>query len=382
MASLVRRSKGMSVEKYGFLTEEELFDARIRNCSRRIGHDLYGSPVVIDAGISRLTQSFLASVTQKGDYCITCPSFYHAAATWCHYFGVKLYQSNSEVAPYKMTAEELDRDIALLKRQGQVKCLILTNPTITGYVYSLQELASIVQVCNYHDITIFEDLVFSGTEHSQDERVASISSIDKQDSLHVSAYSVSKSQGLANLRFAYAWGNSRLISQMKDYKLAFTTCVPRVAVEMSLTAMQHSNHSLRTVACEMKARVSLIHRELMNFNRFSNERIGRDGVSLVHSPSAGHSVLISLHGMKHILGQFEIRDNIDLVRYFMDNERLALSPAFTIGYKGLEVRINFGDVGSHYTYWLPRSIGLRLGRSHMIRTLQQRFFAPLRSMLR
>lgn len=354
----LRNFETSSLDNYLFLQTYEELDHAIRSDFKKNGiPESHYENICVDAGVTRLIQSFLSSCSSRGDIYLTGPSFYHPLPVWCEHFGVRL-----EVVPtqqknnYRITGDDLeiwvDRNRDLLKKQ-RLKGLFLFNPTMTGTVYTRQDLQDIVPVINKFHLHVFEDAIFMGTEFRPNEASHLLSVPDCSDTV-VLATGASKKYSLANLRIGWACGPDAIIKNMNQYSIATSASIPQISKFMASAALTipSAYYTANTNECIKRLEIirSCIHEineEIAHLYPSSQPAIRVD-----HLPEAGHSVLLnfdSIAGFKLQSGK-TISNSVDITRLFLEEAGVSLSPALSNGFPGCRNRISFACVGLEDTY--------------------------------
>jgi aspartate aminotransferase len=345
-----------SIENYLFLQScGELDDGVRMKFSESDIPSQFTDQLCIDAGVTRLIQSFLWSCSERGSVFLTGPSFYHPLPVWCENFGVKLeVLPTSKENDYKVTPQDLmlwaQRNRNEVKR---LKGFFLFNPTMTGAVYSRQELSSLIPFIREHRLCVFEDAIFMGTEYNGQPADHLLAIPDCPDSV-VLATGASKHYNMANLRIGWACGDAAVISKMREYGIASSASIPQVAKVMAAAALvvPRTYYSANTEECVRRLAVIRACIDQINEELFTRYPDYTETMKIEHDPHAAHSLLInfnSISGLKTRTGQ-TIHTSLDITRFFLEQCRVSFAPALSHGLPGCRNRVSFACVGLAETY--------------------------------
>lgn len=316
--------------------------------------------ICIECGTTRLFGAFLKCASRPGDLFLAAPTYYHSLPDWCERFGVSLAcVPTSPENGYKLSARALDAwydSEVLTGRSPAPAGLFLFNPTQTGALYTPGELADIAGFVSRRDLVVLDDHVFAGTEFPEAPPAAYLAVEDGMADAVVTVGGVSKSHNLANIRIGWACGPANLIDEMRRYSVSTIISVPRLTSVMALAALRDDADYLRENAAECQARVELISGCIAVWNKkWMPADLPSGGFRLVHTPDAGHSLLLSCRPLQgRTWSGGVIRNSVDVARFFLKEARVAVSPGYSSGLDGCEVRICFGSVALAETY--PHSV--------------------------
>jgi aspartate aminotransferase len=321
------------------------------------------SSLCIDSGNTRLFFGFFYAVGNPGDVFMVPRGYYQAVNMWADIASVFLEtvetrRSNS----YKFTREDLERFYRDRVDTGEIrppKGLILFNPSYTGAVYSVAELAEIASFIEERDLVVLEDAIFRETEFPgyASTYLASIPGMDRRV---VAVNGGSKAYGLANIRIGWACGPKFIVDRMRYFTMATSITVPHIAKAMALAALRAPVAYLEGNTRECMTRVRLVSDLFDEINCLVEQALGfRPAAPLLeiaHQPRAAHSVLVSCDGMAGLAtqGGRRITNSIDITRHFLLDCKVCLSPGFSNGFTDCTVRIAFGCLGWEHTYAYPK----------------------------
>lgn len=345
-----------SLENYLFLQSYGDLDERIRQKFREAGvPPKFADQHCIDAGVTRLLQSFLWACGEKGDIFLTAPSFYHPLPVWCEHLGIRLdILATGRENDYKIGLSDLSRWVDSNQDAAKrLKGLILFNPSMTGAVYTQAELKDILLFVRQHQLAVCEDAIFMGTEYDGKLSPHLLSLTDDPDRL-ILATGASKRYNLANLRIGWACGDPKLIASMSAYGISTSASIPQVSKIMAAAALVVPDTYYAANTAECKRRLSL----LLACIRQVNEELAKwfpefpEVIQIEHEPHAAHSLLLNfdrLAGLYTLSGQ-RITDSLDITRFFLEFSGVSFAPGLSHGFKGCRNRISFACVGLEHTY--------------------------------
>ncbi|MGL4819251.1 MAG: aminotransferase class I/II-fold pyridoxal phosphate-dependent enzyme [Bacilli bacterium] len=345
-----------SLEKYFFLKRFEPLDDAIQQ--RFLAEGLLptlATQLCISSGTSHLFHAIFASVDVQDTVVLTPPGFYHSLANWCKWHKSSLACISTSVDhQFKLTSADLLRWLDGNKTPAKV--LVLFNPTYTGAVYTQDELADLASIIHSRGLIVIEDCLFMDTVYDDDKKVPHLGELELMKNHVVTLHGVSKAYGLANIRIGWACGPQSLITKMNEYVGATLVDPPHVCKAMALEAITMEDSYLERNRHVLKERKNVILNCVQQMNRIIHATVNGlandDKIAICYEPESGHSILLSfnfLKGMRTELGFF-IEDSIDVVRYFLHQGRVALSPGLSMGFDDCTVRISYGCVGLSEMY--------------------------------
>jgi aspartate aminotransferase len=338
---------GFPLERYNFLERYEPLEEAIHTTMLREGFPLEHLDLIcIDAGTTKLFTSFLSTVTEPGDVVLTAPGFYHGLVGWC-----RLLKLGMQIAPataddaYKLTAASLDaaRCEQQLRGARPPSVVVVFNPTPSGAIYTTDELRSVADFCHEHDLVAIEDNVFARTRYEPYAPIAHLADDERMRGRVVSVDGCSKADGLANLRVGWAIGPPHLVQPMEQVKLATTVALPYVAQVMAETALRLEWGARPQGAAVCRQRAALVSSSIAEVNELL-DLPGEAGLRVVHPPRAGHSIMVDggALGAGGRLAPF--RNSLQLAEDWLDRAAVAVSPLYSCGLDGHELRLNFASI--------------------------------------
>lgn len=361
----------VSLEHYLFLNQNQAFDDAVaRYCAAVTGVLFRQEEICVDAGTTRLFQSFLMSHLDPGDLVITGQGYYHALAGWCDVSGRQLrIVKTQRVNSHKLTAADL-REWGAERRNESASSgvLVIFNPTYLGAVYSRDELIDIAAWLEEHDLPCIEDAVFAGTEFPGRMPTVHLASVVRPRSKVLTFLGVSKAFGLANCRIGWACGNADLIERMSVFSKTFSPTVPEIAKVMVAAALSAPEAYLAVNAAECALRSQLLLQCVQRFNAYVNGCPGGkniEALTVSFEPCAGHSMLVSFEGLCRYLSSLGLPTSgiLEMTSLLLDKAGVAISPGSSMGFDGAEARLTFGCVGAEHTHDSSRAAELRALRT-------------------
>jgi aspartate aminotransferase len=350
----LRDADGAPIENYMFLRRFPDLEAEIGRSFCRVGvPPAYAGNVVLDAGSTRLMVAALGLMTRGGADVVTAPGFYHPLAGWCGYLDRPLHVlSTSRACAYKLRAQDL-RDWLARTRPATPPLLVLFNPTMTGAVYSQEELDDLGEVLVAADMLAVEDALFAGSEYDAGGAHGRLAASPAGERC-LTVAGASKLHCLANLRIGWGCGPQWLIGALQDYVTSSAASIPHVAKAAALGALRAPALFSRRNVEECRRRIALVCDLVQDLDARlrSRTRANAPMVTIGHEVAAGHSVLLEfpcLAGADRLDGGSP-RDGADLTRLFLNEAKVAFAPALSHGFDGPRVRANVASIGTQFTY--------------------------------
>ncbi|WP_238013829.1 aminotransferase class I/II-fold pyridoxal phosphate-dependent enzyme [Dactylosporangium sp. AC04546] len=349
-------SRRASLDDYHFLQRHTEFEAAVTADFEHNGiPPEIAANICADSGTTRLFAAFLHAWTQPGDVFLVPTSYYHPLPSWCDLFGVELSLVPTIAEhSFKLTPEVLGEHLAANPQHaGQVRGLFLFNPTQTGAVYTPEELKAIAEAVFEHDLVVLEDCVFAGTEFPGEPRVHHLAAtVPEVAGRVVTIKGGSKAFNLANIRIGWGCGPADVIGRMNDHTTTTLATVPYIAKAMAFAALRAPHTYLHANSAECAGRVALITELVDEANRDLAAWSDRPVLHIPHRPQAGHGMLVSAPGLlgRRRAGEPFIRTSVDIARLLLRDARVAVSPGYSLGFDGAELRLVFGSVGLKQTY--------------------------------
>lgn len=354
-------SENYSFDNYHFLQPYgPMLDAARRDLAAMGVPANQSDSVLVDFGSSGIITGAFSLILRPGDVLLTAPGFYHGLIEWCDLAGLELaVTSPDDGGPPRLTAGNIRSCFASLdnKARHRRRAVFFSNPTFTGYVYTRTELEALADAIAEIDAFVICDMVFAGTEFA-DEKAASLASFEQLAGRVLTVRSVSKTHNLANLRVGWAGGPPDMIRHLDDHRESTKGTVPFLCQAMAAAAINAPEDYFRANAVECRERADLVVDWSRRLNKEVNRRFGIGNcVTPVAIPQSGHSILLDAPGLKGLLTPdgTHLYSSADLGEYLLQHHRVCISPAYSMGFDGIEFRIAFGSVGLDLSYPASRA---------------------------
>jgi aspartate aminotransferase len=353
---------GRSLETYASHARDVRFDTAIERLFVRFGIPReIAQSICVDSGLTRLLAGFFFAVGRPGDAYLVNRAFYHGFASLAEACGVRLVPiDTSPEHGYKIRAEDIAAHFAgAAASTGDgpaARGLILVQPSFTGELYDIDELAQLAASVIEFDLRVFADMTFACTEHDLQFFRPALASMPGMQSRVVSAMSASKAYGLANMRIGWACGPAEFIRSMNFYATATGLSVPQVAKSMATAALEAPLAYLAENALEADRRkrllVDLIDRVNRRIASCWKGAGAAPAMAVERVPGAGHCMLVSMEAFRGLVAPSGevIRNSLDITRYLLQSARVAVSPCHSGGIDHCLIRIAFGDLAAASTY--------------------------------
>ncbi|WP_253664576.1 pyridoxal phosphate-dependent aminotransferase [Vibrio sp. Y20_XG_PY13] len=300
------------------------------------------SNVLFANGSTSIFDSIFTLLSQKNKKALVPSSFYHNLIKWSDLYGVPLicdYTSPSN--DYKITSDNIENQI----KNNDIDVLFLFNPTQTGAIYTEKELSQIAETSIKHNLMVFVDSVFAGTEFIPNTRTPQLGQFyaGYPNNL-VTIKSASKVLNLANQRVGWACGGREIIQRLKDISSSKNPSMNNVSLEMVRHGLEHCRSYIKENNAECAYRASLIESLIFDVNN----ALGEELVFIGHKPVAGHGILLDFDNLASKKGNQVT--GVQFCEHLLRDQKLSLSPADSLGFNGCKARIAFSSVGLKQTY--------------------------------
>ncbi|MGX9522764.1 pyridoxal phosphate-dependent aminotransferase [Vibrio mediterranei] len=292
-------------------------------------------------GSTSIFDSIFTLLSQLDKKALVPSSFYHNLVKWSDLYSVPLvcdYTVSSN--DYKITSIQLEKQI----KNNDVDVLFLFNPTQTGAIYTEKELRHIAETCIKHNLMVFVDSVFAGTEFNSDKRTPQLGQFyaDCPNNI-ITIKSASKVLNLANQRVGWACGGRELIKKLKDISSSKNPSMNNVSLEMVRHGLEHCRSYIEENNAECAYRASMIEGLVLDIN----SALGDELVFVGHKPIAGHGILLDFD---HLASKKGDVNGVQFCEHLLRDQKLSLSPADSLGFSGCKARVAFSSVGLKQTY--------------------------------
>jgi aspartate/methionine/tyrosine aminotransferase len=307
--------------------------------------DMDQDGIIFGYGSSHIFDGVLSVICDAGDTILMPESYYHAFAEWPAKWGAiaELVPTSAE-SDYKITANDLEDWLLSPENRGKrAKCLVLTNPTTTGAVYTTDELRALAKVIRKYNLLAFSDEVFRASCF-QGVSFTSLASIQDMKDYTITASSGSKTCSVAHFRIGWACGPKAIIDHIIwHFEHSFTQLplyLQAIGREILHTPQQHLDEARE----EYEERVKLIYNAVQHSNLRLNNYFGTRDITYISMPTqpvAGHYVCLNfdpLYGWRDPEGN-TLCNSEDLTRHFYhhwhyntDKQRLENGVCFSSGH--------------------------------------------------
>lgn len=349
-------SSGGSLDDYLFLQRHNEFEQAIVDEFTTAGiPDHVAINTCVDSGTTRLFGSFLSTCVEPGEILLVSPGYYHPLPSWCELVrgDLRLVAPQADTS-HKLTGADLatwfdeHRDVA-----ERARVLFLFNPTQTGLLYTEQELADIGAEVARRNLLVLEDSVFAGTEFPGERAVRHLAGVVPELAGQVvTLRGASKAHNLANMRIGWACGPEWIVNRMRTHCVTTVASIPNIAKCMALAALRAPANYRSDNSAECADRVELVRSLVDICNSAVENSMNEPALTVPHQPQAGHAVIVSATGMAKLLPDDEHQSSasIKVAQYLLKRAKVAVSPGYSLGLDGAELRLVVGSVGLRSTY--------------------------------
>lgn len=318
--------------------------------------------IMFGFGSSHIFDAVLSTICEPGDVIVMPTPYYHLYADW-----PTKWNATADFIPtrredgYKLTAPLLEQWLdAPGNRQRKIKCLQITNPLITGALYTKTEMESLAAVIRNRGIYVFCDEVFRDSEFT-DGKTVSLASLPGMTDCVITANSGSKTRGSADFRLGWACGPQAVIAGAIRYMERTITEIPMYLQRIGTAILKTPQSYLDEARREYETRARLVHSLTQETNIRLNRHFGTAGISYIDipvTPESGHYMALnfdSLSGFTMPCGTC-IQDGKTLTSLFYDppqnesgmEDGIIFSPGHSRGHDDLTMYIAFAQLGYEY----------------------------------
>lgn len=215
-------------------------DPELRSLISELYADMKKENVLVCHGAQEAVFAYMNVMLEPGDHMIVMfpnyQSLYEIANSvpGCEYSKWMLKDTGRG---WELNFEELERLI-----RPNTKLLVVSTPNNpTGYTFTNAEIRQLCEICRKHDLYLFADEVYHGTEMDGERRGWVADSYEKAVSLGV----LSKSYGLAGLRVGWLVGkDTELLEKVVRYKHYLSICDAAPSEFLAKVALKHGEEIL------------------------------------------------------------------------------------------------------------------------------------------
>jgi aspartate aminotransferase len=312
------------------------------------------SAVCVGAGTAQLMSAYLATRARPGDALLVVRPHYHGVVDWCTAAGVRpVVVRTTRSTAYRGEPRDFDDAHRRATIDGRRVCgVLLTNPTFTGGIYSTDELTAIADWARDRQIRLLIDTAFRRTEYPGHPTAPAGGGAVDVDPQHAIVFAgVSKAHNLANLRVGWAIADPQTVADLDRHRDRTFGVVPFLNQAMAAAALAAPATYLRENAAECAARFDIVKQWVADTRR----RLG-DVLRVEHDPAAGHAALLSADALAGaaLPDGHRLRTSVDLCRFLLQSQRVAVSPAYSHGLDSIAFRVSYASVGLKDTYAASR----------------------------
>ena len=302
--------------------------------------------LVLGVGSTHLFNAFLSRIARPGEAVLAPRGFYHAFVPSLKPYGLVMESIPSPAdCDFKLTAAGLEAALTA-PRARRPACLLLISPTPLGAVYDAAELAALAAVIRRHRLPVFHDAVFRGAEFATGDHAVPGALAEIAD-LTLTATSVSKIHGCANLRIGWACGPAEWVNPMIEWVINQVSTIPQLVQRAALAALRTPPSYVAENVAEADLRAGMIAARIASANERLRWAYGlaADPVRVAVRPRSGFSILLDMNGLAGMRRPDggTIAHPLDLTRWFLE-QGVGLSPAWSCGFDDFHYRLAFAEL--------------------------------------
>lgn len=300
-------------------------------------------------GSLQVFNSFLRSAFNPGDLLLTGKSFYHAFSRPPFKCGLEMAAVETcRENQYNLVADDIEK--WMVKNPGKnPRGLVISSPSPIGAIYNEQQLADLACIVRKLNLIVYVDAVYKGAEYDGQNHPV-LASFPGMENHVVTASSVSKIHGCANLRMGWACGPKPIIDNMIKDIVDEVTTICQLNQIGAAQALKVPGEYLRENIAEAHMRAHLIAGLVQTIQqKLENQFISKDGQAFIEvetMPRSGYSILLNfpaLQGLSLPCGCL-IESDLEITRHLL-NHGIAVSPTSSTGFEGeCCVRVAFAEI--------------------------------------
>ena len=305
----------------------ELKDAVIAKFSRDNGLHYTREQVIISTGGKQCLANGLSALLNPGDevliakpYWVSYPDLVHLAD------GIPVIVDTKEEDDYKYTLENLQASLT-----SKTKVIILNSPNNpTGTIYSREELQSIADFCEEHDIFIISDEIYEPLIYGEDKHysIAALSEKTYNRTLVINA--LSKAYAMTGWRLGYAAGPKDLVKIMSNIQSHTTSNSTSFVQYAAVEALSGDQSFIPEMNKEFKSR-----------RDYMIERAEKlDGLKYIY-PKGAFYLMVDIRNYLGKTYKGKVMENsLDFADSLLSDHMVALVPGSGFGLEGF-VRLSY-----------------------------------------
>lgn len=278
------------------------------------------SRILVSCGAKHSIFNVLQALCNRGDEVVVIAPYWVSYPEIVKLVDAKpVFVTATHETGFKISASQLRKAV-----NQKTKALIFNSPSNpTGAVYSqgeIEELADVVAETGIYVISdeIYEKVVYDGTKHF------SIGSIKEIADQVITVNGVSKAYAMTGWRIGYLGGAKEIVEAAAKVQSQTTSNANSIAQKAATVALTAPSKDVAEMVTEFKRRRDFVVGELGKI----------PGVIL--TPPKGAFYLfpcIDQFTGRRLEGGRIIRDDMDMARFFLEEEHLALVPGSPFGLK-------------------------------------------------
>lgn len=276
------------------------------------------SQVIISVGAKQCLSNVFQAILNPGDEVIMpLPCWVSYPELVKLYDGIPVYVHTKEKEQFKYDMDSLNSIVT-----NQTKAIIINSPNNpTGTVYTREELESIAEFAQKHDLLIISDEIYEKLIYGDEEHISIASLSSDAYSRTIVINGVSKTYAMTGWRIGYAAGSETIIKLMSNIQSHTTSNPTSISQYASVEAL--------------RGELKIIEAMIKEFGRRRDrmvEGINSIGTISCLKPAGAFYVMVNIS--KLIGSKFNgnvIKDSVDLSSFLLEEEKLAVIPGAAFG---------------------------------------------------
>ncbi|MBI4779289.1 pyridoxal phosphate-dependent aminotransferase [Candidatus Falkowbacteria bacterium] len=212
----------------------------------------------------------------------------------------------------------------------KTKAILFCNPNNpTGTIYSREELISLAELAEKHNLFIISDEVYKDFVYSGSEKIFSLAELPKMRQRIIRVFSFSKSHAMTGWRIGFIHSDESVIKEILKVHDCLVTCAPVISQYAAMGALEMGDRDVADFKKHYNLRRDLICSRLDRLNKFLHY-IKPNGAYFVFPKILGNS------------------DSKALALEILDKVQVAVVPGIAFGPNGEgHIRLSFGRTEKH-----------------------------------
>jgi aspartate aminotransferase len=276
--------------------------------------------IITNGGKQALYQAF-RTICEEGDEVLVPIPCYVSYIEQIKLAGAKpVFLNTKENNNFRITLKDI-----LKHYNPNIKAIIINTPNNpTGSIIEEEELKKIIAFLIDHEVLIIVDEVYEHLIYDDKKHISVASLGEEAKKMSITINSLSKTYAMTGWRVGYAAGSKEIIRGMINLQSHVSGNINSIAQKASLEALNGNQKSVRSMVKEYSKRRKYL------VNRINN----LTGIQC-HFPDGAFYVfpnIASLFGKKY--NNKVINNDIDVVRYFLEEAHVAVVPGSAFCYPG------------------------------------------------